>query len=135
MPLIQYEEKNLRPKTLEVIERANEIIADYQSQGFDLTLRQLFYQFVSRGLIPNTQKEYKNLGSAINDGRLAGLVDWESIVDRTRELRSLPHWTSPRDIVKACGGPVQPRPVEGPAELRRGVDREGRARGRDRGRL
>lgn len=101
-PLIQYRDVKLRPKALETIRQANEIIAEYAAQGFDLTLRQLFYQFVARALIANTQREYKNLGSVINDGRLAGLVDWDSIVDRTRNLRALSHWQSPRDIVDAC---------------------------------
>ncbi len=102
MPLIQYQTINLRPKALATIEQANAIIAEFAEQGFDLTLRQLFYQFVARDLIPNTQREYKNLGTVINDGRLAGLVDWDTIVDRTRSVRQLPHWESPKDIVKAC---------------------------------
>jgi hypothetical protein len=67
-----------------------------------LTLRQLYYQFVSRDIIPNTQKSYKNLGSVVNDARLAGLIDWDTIVDRTRELRTLSHWNDPSDIVEAC---------------------------------
>jgi hypothetical protein len=102
MPLIQYRDINLRPKALATIEAANTIIAEYADQGFDLTLRQLFYQFVSRALIPNTQRDYKNLGSIVNDGRLAGLIDWSAIVDRTRNLRDLAHWDSPADIVDAC---------------------------------
>lgn len=101
-PMIQYQEINLRAKALATIEKANEIIDEFRAQGFDLTLRQLFYQFVARGLIANSQKEYKNLGAVINDGRLAGLVDWESIVDRTRNLRNLSHWDSPSAIVQAC---------------------------------
>jgi hypothetical protein len=101
-PRIQYRALNLRPKALAAIEQANAIIAEYSAQGFDLTLRQLFYQFVARGLIANTQREYKNLGNVVNDGRLAGLVDWEAIVDRTRNLRSLSHWTSPQQIVRSC---------------------------------
>jgi hypothetical protein len=119
MPRIQYQAMNLRAKALATIEAANGIIAEFQDQGFDLTLRQLFYQFVSRGLIPNTQREYKNLGTVINDGRLGGLIDWESIVDRTRDLRTLPHWDSPEDIVRACAGQFnydlwaeQPRYIE-----------------------
>ena len=102
MPLIRYQAINLRPKALETIERANEIIEEFRGQGFDLTLRQLFYQFVARGLIANTQREYKNLGTIVSDGRLAGLVDWDAIVDRTRNLRALPHWESPEQIVQAC---------------------------------
>lgn len=79
MPKIKYKEFNFRERAISMIQKANEIIADYAAQGFDLTLRQLYYQFVSRDLIPNTQKDYKNLGSIINDARLAGLIDWEAI--------------------------------------------------------
>ena len=38
----------------------------------------------------------------MNDGRLAGLIDWNSITDRTRHLEALPHWESPREIVSEC---------------------------------
>jgi hypothetical protein len=104
MPKIRYKDFNFRPATLAVIDKANEIIAEYAEQGFDLTLRQLYYQFVSRDLISNTQKDYKNLGSIVNDARLAGLIDWETIVDRTREVRSLSHWSGPEAIIEACAG-------------------------------
>lgn len=102
MAKIKYQEFNFRPVTLSLIETANAIIAEYQAQGFDLTLRQLYYQFVSRDIVPNTQKSYKNLGSIMNDARLAGLIDWDAIVDRTRELRSLSHWDTPNDIIDTC---------------------------------
>jgi hypothetical protein len=103
MPKIKYQEFNFRPATLALIKTANQIIAEYQAQGFDLTLRQIYYQFVSRDIIPNTMQSYKNLGSVINDGRLAGMIDWNAIVDRTRELRTLSHWSDPSDIIEACG--------------------------------
>jgi len=102
MPLICYVPKSFRPDTQGRINQANEIIAEYQAQGFKLTLRQLYYQFVSRDLIPNTVQSYKSLGDVVNDGRLAGLIDWDAIEDRTRNLRSSPHWSSPRSIVRAC---------------------------------
>jgi hypothetical protein len=101
MPRICYASKRFSDGSLEIIDRANQIITDYAAQGFDLTLRQLYYQFVSRDLIPNKMQEYKRLGSIINDARLAGMVDWGAIVDRTRNLRQQPHWESPADIVDA----------------------------------
>jgi hypothetical protein len=55
---------------------------------------------VSRDVIPNRQKEYKRLGSIVNDARLAGLIDWNSIEDRTRNLQSLGHWTRPEEILQ-----------------------------------
>jgi hypothetical protein len=100
MPKIQYEEKNFRPDTLALIQQANDIIEEYQAQGFHLTLRQLYYQHVARGYIPNTERSYKNLGNIISDGRRAGLIDWDSIEDRTRHLRQLSHWESPRKMMQ-----------------------------------
>lgn len=104
---ICYESRNFSASSLAVISKANEILEDYVAQGYDLTLRQLYYQFVSRGFIPNKDTEYKKLGSIINDARLAGMVDWDHITDRTRNLRSNPHWTSPREIIEACAGQFQ----------------------------
>lgn len=102
MPKICYRPRTFSSDVQGLIDKANEIIAEYTAQGYELTLRQLYYQFVSRDIIPNTMRSYKNLGTAINNGRLAGLIDWEAIVDRTRNLRTLPTWESPRDIVDAC---------------------------------
>lgn len=102
MPKIKYIPRDFRSDALDLIEKCNRIIEDYQSQGFRLTLRQIFYQCVSSGYIPNTQREYKRLGSIVNDARLAGLIDWEAIEDRTRNLASLSHWGSPNEIISAC---------------------------------
>lgn len=102
MPLIQYVDKKLGSARLAVIRKANEIIKEYEAQGYQLTLRQLYYQFVARDLIANNQKEYNKLGETINEARLCGLVDWNSITDRTRNLRDNPHWTSPRSIIQAA---------------------------------
>lgn len=102
MPKICYRPKKFSADRQDKIDKANAIIAEYAAQGFELTLRQLYYQFVSRDFIANNQREYKNLGDIINDARLAGLVDWEAIVDRTRNLQSLAHWESPSSIIDAC---------------------------------
>lgn len=103
MPKICYVPKTFSPAHLTVIATANQILTDYAAQGYDLTLRQLYYQFVARTIIPNKDTEYKRLGSIINDARLAGLIDWGIITDRTRNLRSNSHWGSPQEIVESCG--------------------------------
>jgi len=95
MTAIVYREIAFRPATLPIIHQANVICAEYAAAGYSLTLRQLYYQFVSRGLIANRQSEYKRLGSIVDDARYAGLIDWDYIVDRTRRLQQLPHWGSP----------------------------------------
>jgi hypothetical protein len=119
MPKICYEERRFGDRSLAVIVQANRILEEYQRQGFTLTLRQLYYQFVARDLVPNRQTEYKRLGEIVNDARMAGLIDWDYIIDRTRNLVDLPHWNSPSDIARAAAQSyrrpkwaVQPRRVE-----------------------
>jgi hypothetical protein len=102
MPKIRYRDLKIGAERLATIAAANKIIEEYKEQGYELTLRQVYYQFVSRGLIPNSQREYKNLGDIINDGRLAGLIDWDAIVDRTRNLRSTAHWEKPSEIIQSA---------------------------------
>lgn len=99
---IQYIDKCFNTASLETIEIANEIIEDYAVQGFDLTLRQLYYQLVSRDLIRNHQKEYDRLGRLISDARLCGLVDWSAIVDRTRNVSANPHWRNIKSIMRSA---------------------------------
>jgi len=102
VPVIAYIDKSFTRTSLAVIEKANEICAAYAAQGFDLTLRQLYYQFVARGLLPNKDTEYKRLGQIVNDARLAGLLDWRYIVDRTRNLRALSHWQTPGSVLDSA---------------------------------
>ncbi len=121
MSCVCYVPKKFQASSLAIIEDANDIIRDFQRQGFKLTLRQLYYQFITRDLFPyswidveynlkhglpettkNTLKNYKRLGDLINDGRLAGMIDWNAIEDRTRNLQSNSHWESPHSIVRSC---------------------------------
>lgn len=86
MTFIQYADFNFSAARLALIDQANDIIDQYSEDGYTLSLRQLYYQFVARDLIPNTEKSYKNLGNAINDGRMAGLISWTKIEDRGRGI-------------------------------------------------
>lgn len=101
MPKIKYQEFNFQHKSLELIKQCNDIIVEYTAQGFQLTLRQLYYQLVSRDYIPNNQKSYDRVGSVVNDARLAGLIDWDALEDRTRNVRSVAHWDSPSEVIEA----------------------------------
>jgi hypothetical protein len=102
MSKVKYEDKNFQANTLAIINDAISIISDYQGQGFNLTLRQLYYQFVARSLLANTERNYKKLGNIISDARRAGLIDWNAIEDRTRHLRKLSSWNKPQDILQAA---------------------------------
>lgn len=96
---ICYKPMNFKDKSLYLIENVNEIVNEYKAQGYELTLRQLYYQFVARDIIPNNQKSYDNLGALVNNARLAGLVDWHAIEDRTRNVRNTFHWEDPQTLL------------------------------------
>lgn len=102
MPRICYIDKKFRRASMVRIAQATDIIHTYSQQGHRLTLRQLYYRLVAKDLIPNTMRDYKKLGTLINDARLAGLIDWAAIEDRTRNLRGHNHWDDPADIIDTC---------------------------------
>ena len=86
---------------LEIIGQANAILEEYAEQGLSMTLRQLYYQFVSRDLIENTMRSYKRLGNIVSDGRMAGLIDWTMLEDRTRNLYGVPTWETREDFLRS----------------------------------
>ncbi len=104
--------KRFQSSTLVVIEQANAIITEFMAQGFVLTLRQLYYQFVARDLIENKKTEYKRLGTIIKDGRRAGLIDWSAIEDRTRRMRFFTSWTTPASIIRSAAAQYRQDPWE-----------------------
>jgi hypothetical protein len=102
MPKIKYVEKKFKDKSLWLIGVANQIIQDYQARGYELTLRQLFYQLVSKDFIANTEKTYKRLGETISNARDAGYIDWDAIIDRTRNREEPSTWSSPESIINVA---------------------------------
>lgn len=141
MPKLLYESKRFGASTRQMIRIINDILDAYAAQGYDLTLRQLYYQCVARDLFPddrtwsqdprtkrwyrdefgtkNAEPNYKWLGGIVNDARLAGYIDWERIVDRSRNVQRRAHWDDPASIIQATASSFkvdlwedQPRYVE-----------------------
>ena len=104
MSKICYRTKTFNRDHRAMIARADEILGEYQAQGLVLTLRQLYYQFVARDFIPNSVKSYKNLGGIIGDARIAGMLDWEAIEDRGRNLATLTHFDGAKDALTRLAG-------------------------------
>lgn len=96
---------NWRDGTWEIVEAAKRIISAFRRKGFDLTLRQLYYQFVAtqplRAEFKNSERNYKKLGRIVSEARMCGELDWDAIVDRTRTLRGVSHWDSPESIIES----------------------------------
>lgn len=61
-----------------------EIVEDYRQQGYRLTLRQLYYQLVTKNYIPNHDTAYKKISSLKDDLCYSGKLDWDLIEDRGR---------------------------------------------------
>jgi len=123
MPKICYVKKRFQESTLEIIEEVNRIIDDFIADGFILSIRQIYYQFITHDLLPedwideeynrkkglekntkNTIKNYKRLGSIISDGRLAGEIDWSAIEDRDRQIECWNHYDSPQGFINSFVG-------------------------------
>lgn len=98
----QYREINFRQETLDLIAYMNALIDSYMKQGFVLSVRQLYYQLVSRDKVANTEQSYKQVADVINRARLAGLMDWDAIEDRNRDVEMRTRWGSGLDILQAC---------------------------------
>ena len=100
MARYRYIDKRFAPASQQIIDQANEICAEYARQGFRLTLRQVYYQFVARGLMANKQTNYDRLGSILSDARMAGQLDWSYMEDRTRNLKGgSGGYTSPQEYL------------------------------------
>jgi len=121
MPFIAYKEHKFQRDSLLIIKAAKKICLEYSADGYSVTLRQLYYQFVANDLFPdewtwtlagkkwirdpngtkNAEPNYDRLGSIVNDARLAGMLAWNWIEDRTRNLAYQSTWDSPKDILNA----------------------------------
>lgn len=100
-----YRSHRFSAKAQATVDQANAIIEDMSEQGYTLTLRQLYYRFVAKGLIDNTEREYKRLGRLVTQARESGVMDWTAIEDAGR----------------ACHGPQIEETAEG---VLAGVERD-----------
>jgi hypothetical protein len=88
------------PQTL--LQNCQRITAYYMKRSIKLTLRQLYYQLVSEGLIPNAIEIYGRIGDFVTDARYAGLLDWDAIEDRARAQMQRQDWTDVEDRIESA---------------------------------
>jgi hypothetical protein len=110
MPRIKYQDYKPKPTARRLIEDCDQILIEYNNNGFDLTLRQLYYQLVSRDLLPdewaddagvkNRMESYNKLKQIIARARDAGMLDWEHIKDRTRAVSEYTHYRDLREFIR-----------------------------------
>lgn len=98
----QYLNWNPNESTRHTLAYINDVISYYVDRGYKLTLRQIYYRLVARDVIPNTKESYDRIGRIVANARDAGLIDWDSIEDRTRGMRTLLTWADPEDMKKTA---------------------------------
>lgn len=96
-----YIDKGFTSASRKLIGICDAIVTEYAADGYMMTIRQLYYQLVARGHVENTVRSYENVQGLMNNARLAGLIDWDSIEDRTREISERSHWRSGSEILDA----------------------------------
>lgn len=100
MPRIEYIPKVFNKQHRTIIDLANHIISQHSAQGFDLSLRQLYYQMVAHYNLPNTERSYKLIGNVLSDARLAGEIDWDDLKDRGRSTLAVNTWDKPSTLLR-----------------------------------
>lgn len=98
----KFKEWNPKQESIDKVNLCNRIIRDYSAQGYTLTLRQLYYQLVTKNAIANHEKEYRKLSSLVSNARLAGLIDWDAIEDRVRVPWTPPEYDDLDQLVDAA---------------------------------
>jgi len=81
-------------KTLNLINAAKDILAAFNP----MTVRQVYYQLVSRQVIKNNRSEYQAVSNALVKARQEGIIPWGWIEDRLRRPRSVGMWDDLADF-------------------------------------
>lgn len=102
MTKVQYARYRFGAEATKILETANEVLTRRRAQGYVLSVRQLYYQLVTVNAIPNSEKSYKNIVNIVGRGRMAGVLDWDSIEDRGRNLAANSHWSKPSDVIRTA---------------------------------
>ena len=98
----KFREKRFNPEKLILLERIKEILKEFEKQNIAVTLRQLYYQLVSRDLIPNRVQEYAKLSTLLTDARYCGIIDWSAIEDRIRIPEMHSEFEDVLDLIKSA---------------------------------
>lgn len=85
----------MRDKTLKLIEAAYGVLQEYNP----MTLRQCYYQLVSKHVIDNNANQYKRLSYTLVKARQEGLIPWDWIEDRIRQPRVVSMWNGLQDFM------------------------------------
>jgi len=87
------------------IHRATKLILDQiliileEYENYKVTIRQVYYQLVTRLVFLNHRKNYLKTSTMIKDARMWGIIDWDAIEDRIRIIQIPPQWDNTYDLL------------------------------------
>jgi len=82
---------NWTSKQKDKLDKVNAVLNNLRDY-WPLTLRQVYYQLVSQGVIENTVSEYGMLSKLLKYARLDRFISWDTIGDRLREAKLNRGW-------------------------------------------
>lgn len=80
------------PKQIDKLKKVIQVLNDLEEYK-PLTLRQVYYQLVSKEYIENTVSQYTMLSNLLKWARIDGHVSWHDIEDRVRAFHDREGWT------------------------------------------
>lgn len=86
-------------KTIKLLEQIKDVLQELY-EYWPLTLRQIYYQLVSKQIIENHPNKYKMLSNLLSRAREQGLIDWQAIEDRSRVYYDLTGWQNSKTFIK-----------------------------------
>jgi len=98
---IAYSSRSMHRSSQLLLNQMIKIIEDYEQRGYKLTVRQLYYQLVSRNVVSNDMSSYQRTSKVLQTGRMTGQVDWDTIVDRARVPRMRQQYPTMGSFVEA----------------------------------
>ncbi len=96
-------------KTQRIIDEAHEILAEHNP----MTVRQVYYQLVSRQVLKNNRSQYQSVSNALVKARQEGLIPWEWIEDRLRRPRCVSMWDDLAEFSKTAASAYRREVWEG----------------------
>lgn len=97
--LREYRPHRFNSSARKTVDQALLIVEEMQADGYVLTLRQLYYQFIRRNWMENSEKQYKRLGRLVTHAREAGEMDWLAIEDRGRNCFAASYEEDPAAVL------------------------------------
>jgi len=85
-------------RTNQLIEAAKAIPAEHNP----MTVRQVYYQLVSRQVMENSRSQYQAVSNLLVHARKAGVIPWEWVEDRLRRPRTVSMWDGLPDFAETA---------------------------------